>query len=271
LISFDTNAWSKLLGGGGALERASLHHLRRKVKTRELRVAVSWPLIMELTGTFGHKRALWQKAVRQLKELGGGRILLERPARAQAEVRLGRRLRWRELFYPKRSSIRFFERVSSGENVQEEADHVARMKAEYETQESATQKAVRGEVGSTGRAEWVRAWRTDPDAIVDDWARDTIELISGSGKRDQDPRLLPSVWHRSAFHVARIYLVGVEGEGPGKIDGNDVMDHDHYVDAAYSGVLVTDDARLHRIAGQCPRPRVNVLRFREWAARLASG
>jgi len=44
LLSFDTNAWSNLLGEG-PLERASLLALRRQVATRAGQAAVSWPLV----------------------------------------------------------------------------------------------------------------------------------------------------------------------------------------------------------------------------------
>lgn len=270
LLSFDTNAWSNLLGDG-PLERASLLALRRQVATRAVQVAVSWPLIMELTGVYVHKRALWKKSIREFHRLARARILLERPARAIAEVRLGRPLRQRELFYPTRNGIRFLERIAAGENVLAEAQHIRRTKAEYATDEAAAQRAVREEFRSEGRAQWVKAWRENPSAIVQDWAHDTMAEILGSRQGLIDPRQLPSVWHRSAFHLARIYLVGVEAEGPGKIDANDMIDHDHYVDAGYSSVLVTDDERFHRIAAHCPKPRVRLVRFREWAVRIASG
>jgi hypothetical protein len=270
LLSFDTNAWSNLLGDG-LLARASLHALRRQVATRAVQVAVSWPLVMELTGAYDHKRTLWNKSIREFHRLAGSRILLERPARAIAEVRLGRPLRKGELFYPTRNSIRFLERIAAGENVLAEAEHVRRTKAEYAAEEAISQKAVRGEFASEGRAQWVKAWRENPSAIVEDWAHDTMEKILGSRQGLTDPRRLPSVWHRSAFHLARIYLVGVEAEGPGKIDANDMIDHDHYVDAGYSSVLVTDDERFHRIAAHCPKPSVRLVRFSEWAARIASG
>jgi len=226
---------------------------------------------MELTGAYGHKRALWNKSIRELRRLGGGRILVERPARAIAEAKLGRRLRMAELFYPRRSSIRFFARIAAGEEVLAEADHVRHIKTQYAAKEAKAQAAVRAEMGTAGRAAWVRAWRESPAAIVEDWAFDRMEKILGSRQGLADPRELPSVWHHSAFDLARIYLVGVEAEGRGKIDGNDVMDHDHYVDAGYSSVLVTDDERFHRIAGHCPNPSVRLARFREWGTHLASG
>src|SRR5690349_16491458 len=89
LVSFDTDAWSRLVGEG-LLARAARIALRRKVRRGVLQVAVSWPLLMELAGLYDHKQTLWRKALRELRLLGKGRILRERPARVQIEVKLGR-------------------------------------------------------------------------------------------------------------------------------------------------------------------------------------
>lgn len=136
--------------------------------------------------------------------------------------------------------------------------------------ELATRAEIRPMRETGGRAQWVRAWRANPSSIVLDWCRDEMALISADTHPLPDPRQLPSVWHSTAYRLARIYLVGVEGAGPSRIDFNDLMDHFHYADAAYSAALVTDDARLHRTSEHCPEPRIRTIRFQDWAGDLLS-
>ena len=104
-----------------------------------------------------------------------------------------------------------------------------------------------------------------------DWCADAVRDLRGDADTPSDSRQLPSIWNYWGYGLARMYLVGVEAEGPRRIDPNDLMDRDHYADAAYSSVLVTDDRKLHKIVRKSPAPRTQVQHLGEWALQVVSG
>jgi hypothetical protein len=270
LISFDTNAWSALVQDDDLFTRATLTRLRRAVRDGVLRVAISLPLLMELMALAEHA-ALWQRTLRELKALGHHRVLRHHSARSAAEVRRRRSLRNRELFYGRTECAQFFREISTREGAVAQTDRLKRIKQEFSDHELATRVEIRKLIETRGRREWIRTWRADPSSIILDWCRDEIALVLADAHAPPDPRQLPSVWHSTAYKLARIYVVAVEGVGPSRIDPNDLMDHFHYADAAYSTALITDDAHLQRVSQHCPEPRIRVVGLRDWASALVSG
>ncbi|HVY26146.1 MAG TPA: hypothetical protein VHB79_06320 [Polyangiaceae bacterium] len=150
-----------------------------------------------------------------------------------------------------------------------EKAYVESFKEVFRKQEIESRQAARETIATQDRAGWIRTWREDPTSLVLNWCQDTLN--ERSPVPQLDARTLPSLWHHTAYHVARVYLVGAEGVGPSRIDPNDVLDKDHFADAAYSSALVTDDRGLHRIAEQCPAPKVEVIGLGAWARRFLSG
>ncbi len=265
-VSFDTSAWSRLLVRR-PYENAVRHKLRRDVRTHEIEVVLTWALLAEIAPTLSDAEVSGHRSIRELRRLGGARVIAPLHERIEAELRRGDRLRRRERLLPVRLSRRLFggtlHRLASAE-----VAFIAKKKDEYEALERQAQAEVREKFGMPERNGWIRAWRTTPASIVEDWCRDAIEKRVGRNGRAIDPRKIPSMWCNMSYKLARIYLVAVEAEGSGRIDPNDLLDHAHYADGAYSSVVVTEDQRFLRIAQMCPPPRPDVLSFDEWAQRL---
>lgn len=68
--------------------------------------------------------------------------------------------------------------------------------------------------------------------------------------------------------MGQAYLVTLEAEGKANVDGNDVFDNFHFVDAVYADVLVTSDKRLLRIADRTGNTGVLVKDFNTWASEF---
>jgi hypothetical protein len=66
-------------------------------------------------------------------------------------------------------------------------------------------------------------------------------------------------------------LIGFEAKGPGRIDANDLYDLQHFVDAVYADVLVTDDKNFHRIAAETGESGVTLQCSRDWARAFVAG
>jgi hypothetical protein len=243
--------------------------LRREVRSGRLQVTASWPLIMELAGLYESDLRLYQRCLRALRELSRSKILLTRPDRVELELRKARRLRRGELFYPAENCERAFRRLATDSDVGEEKAYVEGFKEVFRKREIDARQEAREQIASKDRQGWIRAWRSDASSIVLDWCQDTLN------ERDPvpeiNPRTLPSLWHHTGYHVARVYFVGAEGVGPSRIDPNDILDQDHFADAAYSNVLVSDDHGLRRIAEECPAPKVPVVDLAQWAQGFLSG
>jgi hypothetical protein len=268
-VSFDANAWSDLLRGG-ALERAALLALRRSVRAKQLEVSVCWPLILELAGTYKHDPAFWRRSLRELRRVGNGRILRDPHSRIDLETTAGRSLRRRERLQTSKECSTFFGHVLA-EDVREGDNDLRKHKAAYAAREAESQATVRREFGTRERARWIEEWKRDPSGIVRDWCNDAMEEVVGRKADFPDAQRLPTLWQYWGYGLARVYLVGVEAEGPRRIDANDLLDRDHYADSAYSTVLVTDDRKLTDIASRCPSPKPRLQRLREWSIEITTG
>jgi len=265
LLSFDTNAWSYLVRQESMLRRQALLRLRREVHVGRIQVAMSHPLVSELCGLAANDRGTWRKALRELVVLGRGRLLHERAVRWTLEKKLRRPLRRSEMFRVKLSVGRMFHALTSDPNLANaEVARIKGIKEAWGEKENERRDAVRAESDPEKKKRWNQEFRANPKPKILDWCRDNL-------KAEQiDPESLPTLWHYFSYHLARIYLVGTEGEGRSRIQENDFMDRDHYADACYSNALVTDDRGLHRVAALCPEPKVKLLKLDDWAASILS-
>lgn len=82
------------------------------------------------------------------------------------------------------------------------------------------------------------------------------------------PDVLPTLWCRTAFKAAHVYVINRDGSS---IDGNDFFDWCHYTAAAHADVFVTRDRRLRAVARECPAPKPRVMSFEDWARGMLGG
>jgi hypothetical protein len=267
LVSFDTNAWSELRRGRDALVRTALLELRRAVKERRVQVVVSVPLLMELAGLYDVDHRLYQRCLRELATLGQHRILKTQPEREALELKFRRALQRDEMFASAAKGRERFRSWATHPDVALEKVRLRSAKDDFEKREIYARAVVRETSPRGKRDALVQWWNADPEGLVRDWCQD---LAPGSAD-SVDWARLPSIWHHVSYHVSRVYIVGAEGAGPSRIDPNDLLDGEHYADAAYSSVLVSDDGGLQRIAAVCPEPKVPVRNLKSWAEQLVSG
>ena len=276
-VALDTMAASHLCDGS-LRSRAVLHTLRSRVKQGTFKLVATWPLIEELAGLFDSNPTLYRRIMREVARLSRGRLLNHGLVRVPLEVRRRSRLRAREAFLPMRESRQILAAaLRNAKAIKGQAAVVVRAKQKYEQGEAEEKAAFWREAeGTMDREQGCTAFVRNRDAVIDDVCRNALRehrerfgLPVAEGEWPA-PREVPTLRADMAFHVARLYLVGLEAKGKGKIDGNDLYDNAHFADAVYSDVLVTDDKRLHRIAGEAGNTRVHLQRYEDFAIDVLS-
>lgn len=266
LISFDTNAWTNLVRRATPLHQQALILLRSTVRQGHLQVVLSAPLVRETAALASVDKKLWRDSGRELSRLCRCRLLRYNHERITQELKLQRALKRREMFHPTHAPAYLFKALAGDELISRaEAIDLEEIKKEWQQNEVDAREGVRRESDPLEKKGWNAAFRSDPKSKVIEWCR-----MDSDAANIERPDQLPSLWHRVSYKVARIYLVGTEGEGRSRVDGNDLVDWEHYIDACYSTALVTDDERLHRIGRLCPEPKVKLVKLDEWAVSILS-
>lgn len=150
---------------------------------------------------------------------------------------------------------------------------VRKAKARYEVGDREAKTDVwKDAEGTNVREKWCDKFERDREAAIDDWCVYFVRMFAERSKlfvpRDLQAHEVPTARADAAYHVTRLWLVGLEAKGKGRIDGNDLYDNAHFADAAYSDVLVTDDKGFHRIAAETGNSGVRLERFEQWAESL---
>lgn len=86
--------------------------------------------------------------------------------------------------------------------------------------------------GQKELATLVKRWFSDPEAVITDWATDTLKRERKAFGLPEDetswppPKKLPTVWTATAYELARLFLVNRDAR---RIDPNDHPDQGHYI------------------------------------------
>lgn len=103
---------------------------------------------------------------------------------------------------------------------------------------------------------------------MDDW---TVEYVRNNSQRlglpvSQDDwpehRQVPSAWHKTAFYLA--WLKQTVGKSR-KIKPSDRYDIDHYVNASYVDLMVTQDGPFQATCGMIPDRPFQIETFQDFA------
>jgi hypothetical protein len=273
-IYFDTNAFCALCGPGPR-EREALWRLRHAVKHGRAHVLVTVSLTLELAPIRQLDPPKYLRIARELKRLSRGWILRPRQERGPLEIRYGRRLRRHEAFFPPSRTRKVFARgLFDPAQIAHEAALATQLKDAFELDEGKRLTDLKADTKMnyrTGAEEWKRAWVNNPEPIVRDWVHDQIVSLradAGLPERNINERDLVTVWSWIAFDLARIYIAGLDGIGKGRHDKNDEFDREHFSDASYATVLVTDDVRFRRIVELSAPDVVKVVTFAAWSAAM---
>jgi hypothetical protein len=117
-----------------------------------------------------------------------------------------------------------------------------------------------------------RRWWRDAEAHIEDWVRDHIaNSLEHLGLGDDpatwpNPHDLPTVWAIYSYQMARIVM----NVGLGRVIGDgDAHDAQHFANACYADVFVTEDVAFRDTLAIIPNIPVTVFSFRDFAAQLA--
>lgn len=120
-------------------------------------------------------------------------------------------------------------------------------------------------------AQVTRRWWQDAEAHIDDWVRDHIANSKHHLELGNDPavwpspRDLPTVWAIYSYQMARIVM----NVGLGRTIGDgDAHDAQHFANACYADIFVTEDGGFRDTLAIIPNIPVTVLSFCEFAAQF---
>ena len=267
-VYLDTNAVSCLFhppeGCPAAAQTRSA--LKRHLDTGSLTVVTSLSVFDELAGMAPAWIVKYQRTQELLWELAGSHVLRDNYDRIRLEVHQGP-LSGSDRFLPRdvRRSLRLETRKPSS------ARAVARKRRQLtepfakEFEKLRTQ--VLADIGDDS-AKKTRAWREKAPQHVDDW---TVEYFRNNRQRlglpvsEDDwpePRQVPSAWHKTAFYLA--WLKQTVGESR-KIKPSDRYNIDHYVNASYVDLMVTQDGPFQATCGMIPDRPFQIETFQDFA------
>jgi hypothetical protein len=274
-VLLDTNAICDF-DRRGALGTTAVHAMREMVKHRKIDVLFTIFQLTELAGM--HADPKHAKYIREILRLSGGRILQAYVHRAADEMRFGRKLTRSESLYKPHETRDLLAKIFDRKLAADEQVHIAKVKEAFRKQEMDARAALQNLPDV--RADWPRwraRWDANRDAVVAESVPDAIDFVlsltpemkargaSYDRSKSFDFKRLPSVWRAQAFHFARIRLLL---DGRLSFRESDVIDSEHFTDAAYADVFVTSDRALTRIAAQTGVTEGRIVSFEEWAREL---
>jgi hypothetical protein len=145
------------------------------------------------------------------------------------------------------------------------ADQVREFKVASEERRRSVLAQIKGD-----SARQLRDWWNEKDVRIDEWVKQHLErrreVLPGDTAVWPKPKDLPALRSYYAYMLARIYLTVGENR---RIDEGDYYDTQHFACAAYSALLLSEDARFRQTSEEVGQAKPKVVSLNELELMLS--